>query len=261
MIADRPYHAYGDESCGPDVVTYALAAFKREDLAELGDAITQVKMRFGGHADSALHCRELFSGHMRAKGSWKHLDLPEVIALYNATLDVILPSLHSAAVCYALKAEMPAEIGMFDDNDNLSPMPGMRADGTSALGEKEIASFCAIGCAIPLIATLSEPDVAIYAASEQSMIRKFGRREQFDRTVRGFVDRGGIPNRFQASTEAPTPALFEIADCFAYFPQKTIMISDNPAFVEASTRALRDRIPYKKARLAFPNGRMAVHVE
>jgi hypothetical protein len=257
-LPTTPRLAFGDESCGADAVTYALAVIESEKLAAIEEGLRNAKRQFGATCDTVLHCRELFSGHARKKGDWKHLDLTSVVALYNAVLDVALPQLHSAIVCFAALTDMPAEIGQIDDTGPTPPMPGTKT-GLRKFGEKEIASFCARGCMIPFLAEHGRA-VTLIALPEASKIRTFGNSEQFDRTIRGFVDRGSTPVRFEATNDSPSAGMLEIADCFAYFPQKSLMISNNPSYVEANVRSLRDRVPYKRVRLHFPNGHMAMEV-
>jgi hypothetical protein len=83
---DENYVAFGDGSVTPSGVFYGLVLLPEAITADVQRTIEQHKLQYGGDTKTPLHCRELFSGHARAKSAWAHLSEADVVALCGDVL-------------------------------------------------------------------------------------------------------------------------------------------------------------------------------
>lgn len=83
---DENYVAFGDGSVTPSGVFYGLVLLPEAITTEVQRTIEQYKVQYGGSPQTSLHCRELFSGHARAKSGWAHLSETDVVALCGDVL-------------------------------------------------------------------------------------------------------------------------------------------------------------------------------
>lgn len=86
FTSDENYVAFGDGSVTPSGVFYGLVLLPEANIVEVQQVIEQHKLQYGGGAQTSLHCRELFSGHARAKSGWAHLSETDVVALCGDVL-------------------------------------------------------------------------------------------------------------------------------------------------------------------------------
>lgn len=86
---NESYIAFGDGSVTPSGVFYGLVLLPEAAITQTQQTIEAIKLRYGGSAEAPLHCRELFSGHARAKSLWAHISEAEAIALCGDVLRAV----------------------------------------------------------------------------------------------------------------------------------------------------------------------------
>jgi hypothetical protein len=145
------YDAFGDESAGPQFVSYAVVLVAADKQAEANAILAQVKSRFGASADDQLHCRVLFSGQQRKKTAWARLDAADVFDLYSQLMREIHPLMIRRIVSLGKKSDFPASIPgaqwQHVDPKFIGPLPW--SSGYD-FRDKHIANLGAHGTMIPL---------------------------------------------------------------------------------------------------------------
>jgi hypothetical protein len=217
------YDAYGDESIGPEIVTYATVLIP-EDKATAVSAIIDATKAVHGKPGERLHSRILFSGDQRKKSAWAHLSMADVFALYEALFTALDKLGLRKIVTFAIKKDFPDELpsGPWQSADpNLvGPMPWMNGHSFS---DKHIASFCARGTMIPLSKWPGLERVRFWPDPDSTLIEWSNGRRQFSGSVGGFINVGpGRNGQIEVmSIQGSKPPFLEIADAMAYVAQRS----------------------------------------
>lgn len=83
---DETYLAFGDGSVTAGGVFYGLVLIPEGAIQLAQEMVARIKAEYGGAPNIPLHCRELFSGHARAKSGWAHIDEATAIELCGDVL-------------------------------------------------------------------------------------------------------------------------------------------------------------------------------
>ena len=217
------FDAYGDESIGPEFVTYGLVLIAEDVSQELLTALNAVKAPYNNQ-NERLHSRILFSGNQRQKSAWASLSMSDVFALYESLFERIDHLNARKIVGVAVKKEFPNEIlgGPWQSiNPSLiGPMPWMNGHRFT---DKHLASFCARATMIPLSKWPGLDRVRFWPDPDSTLIETSNGRRQFSGSLDGFIEVGpGKHGSIQVmNVEGRKPPLLEIADATAYVAQRT----------------------------------------
>jgi hypothetical protein len=218
------YDAFGDESAGPQFVSYAVVLLAADKLAEADSILVQVKNFFGASADDVLHSRVLFSGQQRKKSVWADLGIADVFALYSKLMLDINPLMIRKIVALGKKSDFPNSIPAAQwqsvDPNFIGPLPWSNGYG---FGEKHIANLGAHGTMIPLSKWPGFSRLRFWPDPDSTLIETTAGRRRFSNMLSGFVDNGEgkEPPRVNVMySQGPKPALLEIADLAAYVSQR-----------------------------------------
>lgn len=83
---DETYLAFGDGSVTAGGVFYGLVLIPERAIRLAQEMVIRIKSEYGGAPHMPLHCRELFSGHARARSGWAHIDEATAIELCGDVL-------------------------------------------------------------------------------------------------------------------------------------------------------------------------------
>ena len=88
-MSETVYVAFGDASTGPGGSIYGMVLIPESFIDDALSAVNQIKVKYGGTEASPIHCREMTSGHARAKSCWAHLQADDVFELFGAVLSTL----------------------------------------------------------------------------------------------------------------------------------------------------------------------------
>jgi hypothetical protein len=226
------YDVFGDESCGPLVVTYALVAIPEQQIPAIEKILRDVKEKFGGQDHWPLHCRELFGPSGRAKTVWSNLSLDEVFALYAGLFAGVGKLGVRQIVAVALKNDFPPTVLSGEmqhiDPSVVGPLPWTKE---YPLGDKQLAAHCAQGTMIPLSKSPGLQNIRFYADPDRTpMVWIDGKKRQATRAIGGFIDveHGEPPQVNVMAFDGKKSKLLEFADALAYVSQRVALAKHSP---------------------------------
>jgi len=226
------FDAYGDESCGREYITYGLVLVPDDKSDSVLRVLAEVKAEFGGTADDALHCREIFAPYARQKSAWHRLGIAEVCDLYKRLFLRLEPLQLRRLVGIAKRSDFPEVFPggpmTHIDPAHSGPLPATK---DQVVGEKELASYCAMATAIPLSKWPGIENVRFWPDPDSSSISWFTGRRKFTGTLGGFIDigHGKEPPRINVmNINGPKPKALEIADAIASISQRVMGRNEGP---------------------------------
>jgi hypothetical protein len=257
------YDAFGDESAGPQYVSYGVVLVAADKQADANSILAQVKTRFGASADDQLHCRVLFSGQQRKKSPWAGLNITEVFTLYSELMRDLNPLMIRKIVSIGKKSEFPNSISgaqwQHVDPNFIGPHPW--SEGYD-FGDKHIANLGAHGTMVPLSKWPGFDRVRFWPDPDTTPIETTAGRRQFSNMLSGFVDNGDgkEPPRVSVMySSGPKPPLLQIADLVAYVSQRCAGAGYD--HVDMKFKALNRIIEAEKIKIGIaPDGGIGINV-
>jgi hypothetical protein len=219
------YEAFGDESVGPQFVSYGVVLVATDRLEEANSILADVKVRFGGMPNDVLHCRTLFSGQQRKKSPWCRLSMGDVFTLYSELLRDLKPILVREIASLGRKSDFPSSIpgGQWDasDPDFVGPLPWSKG---YRFGEKHIANLGAHATMVPLSRWPGFDRFRFWPDPDTTRIETPAGRRKFSNMLSGFVDHGDAADPSRVNVEyspGPKPPMLQVADLVAYVTQRS----------------------------------------
>ena len=200
------WHAFGDESSFLNgLTTYAIVGVWSENQNVTEDAFRQLKLSFGGKADSRIHCRELFGIHARAKSDWAHLRDQDV--------GRFLLSLTKLADQFQLRRN----VGFVDGSRAPKSLLGVGSiESKCELSEKHLCTLAFVAAAAQVFQQLGPDKVKYWIDPDKTKIDWWGQRRQagLTRTL-SLIDFDFA--KVTPELDKPTDRIFlDLADVLAY---------------------------------------------
>jgi hypothetical protein len=241
-----PFCAYGDESQYGDVLTYALAIFRREQVPKAEQVLEFLRERYVFPPQVPIHCKILFSGDQRRKHGLDHLDPGQV----NDLVSKLVYHLNKLpALCRFGRTLLPDREILVPPDDDFPALPSE---------PKGVMGLLANSCfAVPRDGSHGPtPDqIEIFVSEDKTMIRFMReRRHQAHRGYSGFSDIGSPDGRVFRVEPRIVPGdqwqkhpLLQVADVFGYICSHADPPMERNDFF---TKLLRS-MPWSRGHLAF----------
>jgi hypothetical protein len=215
--------AFGDESCGEEVIAYGIMLLPEHRLDDAIAVLAKVKGEFGGNATDPLHCREIFAPDARKKSPWRSLSMDNVIQLYEMLFAELAALKPRRIVTIAYRSGFPKHVPS-QKWINPKPKPGEPDKWTKAhdVSAKAIASLCAQCCFVPLAGWPGPDRIRFWADPDQSLIETGGGKRQFSEFLGGYFDLGldPQPKLSPVPIRGEKPVLLELADAIAFITRR-----------------------------------------
>ena len=196
------FNLYGDESHLDTAVTYALVIVPENRMFDVEQALTEVKLSFGGAADSRIHCRELFHPAAQAKTDWKALSIQELFEMFC----MIGNSLRLSGASFRL-----GHVDMLDTEPFLF---GNTSPSRTPTGPKQLATFAYMLALADLEQSPGYDNLNLWIDPDPTKIEWFGRRRQAGRHPISNDIYGPLKPQFIPVGAKPT--LLDVADLLAF---------------------------------------------
>jgi len=192
---------YGDESHFDTAVTYGLVLVQSELLPAVEQALIDVKLAFGGTADSRIHCRQLFHPDARAKTDWRSLRTAEVFEMFC----MLGNGLRMAGASF--------RVGHVDMLDVESYIFGSKVPNTTPTGPKQLATFAYVVALAGLEQTPGHANFRLWTDPDPTRVEWVGKRRQAGRHPFSMEFTGPL---VPEPIVGPKPVLIDVADVVAF---------------------------------------------